>query len=217
MRSYSMEHKICIFPKILEKICLQYPKLAKIISISPFKIRILHAKFWTISCNKIWHRTIIRMWGKTEKQLPLFSYTDSNCIIIILNNIYFAYKFLCILIQLKLRSAYPENSGKVWLQRDLSSNFHQKLIKINLCQDNAKSKISQNSVLSYSCHKIFVAYTQTDRHFPEIVKLCSLHPFKNRKWKICTKPILSSVYIEENKICGYYTFNLLFYISTGKY
>ena len=45
---------------------------------------------------------------------------------------------------------------------------------------------------------------QTDRHFPEIVKSCSGHPkscksIKNRKSKICTKPVLSSSYIEENK------------------
>ena len=45
---------------------------------------------------------------------------------------------------------------------------------------------------------------QTDRHFPEVVKSCSGHPktckfMKNRKSKICTKPILSSIYIEESK------------------
>ena len=45
---------------------------------------------------------------------------------------------------------------------------------------------------------------QIDRHFPEIVKSCSGHPktcksVKNRKSKICTKPILSSSYIEESK------------------
>ena len=46
--------------------------------------------------------------------------------------------------------------------------------------------------------------THTDRHFPEVVKSCSGHPktckfMKNRKSKICTKPILSSIYIEESK------------------
>ena len=46
--------------------------------------------------------------------------------------------------------------------------------------------------------------TQTDWHFPEIVKSCSGHPktcksIKNRKSKICTKPILSSIYIEESR------------------
>ena len=48
------------------------------------------------------------------------------------------------------------------------------------------------------------AGTQTDRHFPEIVKSCSGHPktcksTKNRKSKICTKPIPSFTYIEESK------------------
>ena len=46
--------------------------------------------------------------------------------------------------------------------------------------------------------------TQTDRHFPEIVKSCSRPPktcksIKTRKSKISTKPIFSSTYIEESK------------------
>ena len=46
--------------------------------------------------------------------------------------------------------------------------------------------------------------TQTDRHFPKIVKSCSGHPrtcksIKNQKSKICTEPLLSSTYIEESK------------------
>ena len=46
--------------------------------------------------------------------------------------------------------------------------------------------------------------TQTDRHFLKIVKSCSGYPktsksIKNRKSKIFTKPILSSIYVEENK------------------
>ena len=56
--------------------------------------------------------------------------------------------------------------------------------------------------MSYTCYKIFV--THTDRHFPEVVKLCSVHPktcefVKNLKSKIFTKPILSSIYKEESK------------------
>ena len=46
-------------------------------------------------------------------------------------------------------------------------------------------------------------HRQTDRHFPNIVKSCSGHPkmcksIKNRKSKICLKPILSSACIEES-------------------
>ena len=46
--------------------------------------------------------------------------------------------------------------------------------------------------------------SHTHRHLPEIVKSCSGHPktcksIENRKTKICTKPILSSTYIEESK------------------
>ena len=56
------------------------------------------------------------------------------------------------------------------------------------------------------CHRHTDRHTdrQTDRHFPEIVKSCSGHSktcksIENRKSKICTKPILSSTYIEESK------------------
>ena len=54
-------------------------------------------------------------------------------------------------------------------------------------------------LLQNFCH----LHTQTDRHIPEIVKPCLDHlktckSIKNRKSKIFTKPILSSVYLEEN-------------------
>ena len=47
-------------------------------------------------------------------------------------------------------------------------------------------------------------HTNIDRHFPEIVKSCSERPemyksIKKRKSKICTNPVLSSVYVEESK------------------
>ena len=65
--------------------------------------------------------------------------------------------------------------------------------------------------MNYICQK-FLSQThrqthrQTDRHFPEVVKSCSGHPktcksFINRNLIICTKPILSSTYIEESKNC----------------
>ena len=46
--------------------------------------------------------------------------------------------------------------------------------------------------------------TQTDRQFPEIVKSCSGYSkacksIKNLRSKICTKPVLSSMYIVESK------------------
>ena len=46
--------------------------------------------------------------------------------------------------------------------------------------------------------------SQTPRYFPETVKSLSRHPktwksIKYRKSKICTKPILSSIYNEESK------------------
>ena len=47
------------------------------------------------------------------------------------------------------------------------------------------------------CHR------HADKHFPEIVKSCSGQPktcksFKNQKSKICTKPMLPFIYIEES-------------------
>ena len=104
----------------------------------------------------------------------------------------------------------PKIPEKVLLQLHLLNDFHLKLLEINLLyQDITKCNILRNSVhqfSSYTCHKIFVTdrQTHTHRHFPEIVESCSGHPkmckfIKNRKWKICTKPILSSIYIEESK------------------
>ena len=101
----------------------------------------------------------------------------------------------------------PKFPKKMYLQRRLLNDFHQKLIDTNLCLDNTKRIISLNSVhyfSSYTCHKIFVTHTHTHRHFPEIVKSCSGHPkpcksTKNRKTKIYTKLILSSIYIVESK------------------
>ena len=62
-------------------------------------------------------------------------------------------------------------------------------------------------ILELLLHKIFVTHIQTDTHFPEIVKSCSGHPktfksIKNRKSKIFTKPMLSSIYVEESKKLG---------------
>ena len=46
--------------------------------------------------------------------------------------------------------------------------------------------------------------TQTDSHFPEVVKSCPGRPktckyIKNRKSKIFTKPIFSSIHTEKSK------------------
>ena len=61
------------------------------------------------------------------------------------------------------------------------------------------------------CHR------HTDRHFPEVVKSCSKHPktcksIKNQKSKICTKPILSSMHIDMQKIkhSDYFLSKILF-------
>ena len=71
----------------------------------------LLAKFFTISCNRIRKRIIIQILGKMRQQCLLQSYLCPNCIIVIFYNIQFVCNFLCISIQQKPRSAYPENSG----------------------------------------------------------------------------------------------------------
>ena len=93
----------------------------------------------------------------------------------------------------------PKIPKKVTLQRHLLNDFYQKLIDINLPLDNTKYKISSELYMrQYFCH------THTDRHFPEIVKSCSVHPktyksIKNQNSKNFTIPTLLS-YIEYRKM-----------------
>ena len=56
-------------------------------------------------------------------------------------------------------------------------------------------------VLELHLPQIFVEHRQTDRHFPDEVQIVfrTCKSIKNRKSKIFTKPILSSIYVEENK------------------
>ena len=100
----------------------------------------------------------------------------------------------------------PKNPENVWLQRHLLNDFHQKLIETNLYWGILNTKVHE--ILFVSSPAIlatkFLSHTQTDRHFPEIVKSCSEHCktcrfIKNQKSKICTKPIFSFTYIEESK------------------
>ena len=76
------------------------------------------------------------------------------------------------------------------------------------------------------CHTRTETHRQTDRHFPKIVKSCSGHPktcksIKNWKSKICTKPILSSTYIEESnkkkvfKLQSYWKFHQLIVLTSS--
>ena len=99
----------------------------------------------------------------------------------------------------------PKISENVKLPRHLLSDFHQKLIVINLCLDNTTYKnfikfcwLYLERLPQSFCH----AHTQTHRHidrfFPKIVKSYKEHPktrksIKTRKSKICWKPIFSSI------------------------
>ena len=133
-----------------------------------------------------------------------------NCIIILPIDRYFVYKFLCNFIHQKLRSAYTKNLEKMGLQRHLMSDFLLKLIGTSLQLDNIKYKVSyfENQFSNYTSYKIFVSHTQTDRHFPEIVKSCSGHPKTCKAIKKLevenfyrTNTVIQScsVYIEDSK------------------
>ena len=95
---------------------------------------------------------------------------------------------------------FPKNFGKI-----VTTNPN-----INLCLDNTKCKNSLNSVdqfMSYTCYKIFVTHTQTDTQTNIFQKYSNrvqdipkrVDPSKIENRKICSKPILSSIQIEEIK------------------
>ena len=63
-------------------------------------------------------------------------------------------------------SAYPKNSGKSITTVATLTDFHQKMIDINLRYDYTNYTISKNSVdpfLSNTCHDIFITHTKTHR------------------------------------------------------
>ena len=142
--------------------------LAKIISISSRKISVLHTKLCTIPCNTIRKRTTIEFWIKRDNNAP-YKLCIRSCIIVISNNTYFAYKLLCNFNHQKSRPAYSNNFEKMKLRCHLLSDFHQKVIDINLCLYNTKYKISSNSehwCLSYSYDKIFGADRKQNADVP---------------------------------------------------
>ena len=119
----------------------------KIVSMLSFKANILHAKFCTIPCNKIRNRTILKILGKTEYQLPLLSYIYPNITIVISNYTFLYINFCSIPFTRNRVKLIPKILEKVQLQRHLLSDFYQKLIDINLRLDDTKYRISLNSVL----------------------------------------------------------------------
>ena len=139
MRFHSTKAMILI-SKQFYKTCDCYT--IKITSMLSSKISAFHAKFCTISCNKIQDRTTTTIFEKTEKQRPQLIYMYPNCIIVISNDIYIVYKFFPNFG----KSKYPKISEKVKLQCHLLSDLHQKMIETNLNLDKTKYKISWNSV-----------------------------------------------------------------------
>ena len=102
---------------------------------------------------------------KTEQQRPLLRYMYQNCIIVISNDMYFAYKFLSNFILQKPRSAYPKNFGKSEQQRPLlryiypnrtifiSVNIYVYTFLCNSIHQKPRSTYSKNSGKSVATAK----------------------------------------------------------------
>ena len=94
-RLHSTAHKIShctqdIFSKFKNFTCknLLQTLSPKIISISSFKVSMLHAKFYMIQSNRIREETFTIILGKREEQRPLLIYMYPNCIIVLYIYIY---------------------------------------------------------------------------------------------------------------------------------
>ena len=89
------------------------------------------------------------------------------------------------------------------MQQKLRYDYQKKFLENRIAAP--PSKVCTHKL--YQCTRPIVPMYQlhqTDRHFPKIVNSCSRHPktrksMKNRKSKICTEPLLFSIYVEESK------------------
>ena len=121
VRFHSIENKVCIFPKNLEKLSLQLPLASharkNYINFQNQYItcKILHDSMqWNPRQN--YHKNF-GINGKTapltELHITTMSYIlNPNYIIVINNDTYFVYEFLRNFIPQKPRPAYSKNSGK---------------------------------------------------------------------------------------------------------
>ena len=110
------------------------------------------------------------------------------------------------------RRSVPKILQKVKEQHHLSTDIVQTFADNSLYESAKKQSSIKFCALLFKLHlpQIFChrhTDAQKDRHFPKIIIQCLRHPktcksMKNRKSKICTKPILSSTYIEESKKRG---------------
>ena len=136
MRFHLIEDKVCIAPKILEKLWFQCPLASyarKIISVSYFKVSIMHAKFCTLHVIKWKIRLSKEFWVKWNSSAVYWAtctQITSLCFLIIY---ILCINFCAISSTRNWDQRIPKIPGKVLLQRHLWSNFHQKLKEINLC------------------------------------------------------------------------------------
>ena len=106
------------------------------------KISIFYAKFCMIPWSRIRDRTTTTISEKTEYQSSLLRYMYPNCIMVISNDAYFAYKFFPISSTRNRDQCISKISEKVKLQCHLLSDLHQKLIETNSRLNNTEYKIS---------------------------------------------------------------------------
>ena len=104
----------------------------KTISISSFKESILHAKFCMIPCNRVREKIIIRILEKysSARYRAICTQIASLLFLMVYN---LCIKFCAFSFRRNRDQRIPKILQKVLLQRNLSRNFHQKLMDINLC------------------------------------------------------------------------------------
>ena len=125
-----MEQKICIFLIILENLCdygTSYQAMpVKIISTSSFKISIMHAIESKIKLPQEFSRkrNSSVVYRKTCAKIALLLFLTMHTLFI---------NFYAISFSRNRDQLIPKIPEKVLLQRHLLSDFHQRLIELNLC------------------------------------------------------------------------------------
>ena len=119
---------------------------------------ILYIKFCVIPCNESRDLAITNIMGKTAQQRPLQNDIHTIFIHVISHSKYLAYKVLFDFMQWKPRSSYRANQIAT-LQRPLSSESHQIIIRSKLDKGQPMSKISFNSVHQFVSYIIFAGKT----------------------------------------------------------
>ena len=141
MRLHSIEHKICIFLKILENPGKILEKLfsasyqampSKTIPMSLFTISILHAIFCSIPCYRIGDITITRILEKRNSIAPYWDILTKIASLLFMMIYVLHINFYEISSTRNWDALIPKFPEKMLLHRQLLRDFQQKLIEIYL-------------------------------------------------------------------------------------